>query len=85
MPQQRMQDARRQLSGLQLLAYKTEQAERRILQAAEERLDAVQSEIGTLRPRALADADAAERYQALILERGKLQQVIARSRQHLSA
>lgn len=85
MPQQRMQDARRQLNGLQLLAYKTEQAERRILQAAEERLDAVQSELGTLRPRVLADADAAERYQALILERGKLQQVIARSRQHLSA
>lgn len=58
-------------------------SERHILAAAQDRLQHVQKELGALKPRAVLDDAAGDRYQALILERGQLEQVIALAEHHL--
>lgn len=72
--------AAKRLAHLGGLAARTDAAERRILDAAEDRLRIVRAELDQLRPRALADDAAAERYQALTLESGQLDTVIANAR-----
>lgn len=76
--------ARERLGELAGLAAKTEAAERRILQRAEERLAEVQAEIEKLRPgiEGAADADQ-QRYLDLVSERGQIHTVIAKARKSL--
>ncbi len=58
-------------------------SERQILQAAQDRLTHVQTELTALPPKALLDDQAGDRYLALIQERGQLQQTIALAEHHL--
>ena len=69
--------ARTRLVHLAAVAERSNQAERRIHDAAVDRRSIVERELQTLRPRVNLDDAAAERYQALILERGQLDTVIA--------
>ncbi len=69
------------LGELAALSAKTEAAERRILGVALKRLDAIDEEVPPARRAALAGGSAErERYVQMILERGQIQQVIARAR-----
>lgn len=75
---------RAQLGDLAGLTAKTEAAERRILAAAEKRLDEVQALIERARPGIEAAPDSAQgRYLDLVTERGQLQTVIGKARQAL--
>ena len=58
-------------------------SERQILQAAQDRLTHVQTALIALKPKALLDEQASDRYLALIQERGQLQQTIALAEHHL--
>ena len=58
-------------------------SERRILVAAQNRLQQVQTDLAALKPRAVLDDTVGQRYLALIQERGQLQQVIAMAEHHL--
>ena len=51
--------------------------EKRILDAAQDRLKKVQAQLKTVQPRTLLEESAADQYQELILERGQLQHTIA--------
>lgn len=73
--------ARRRLAHLSGLRARTAAAEARILDAARARLDAVDADLVRLRPRVNTDPHAAERYQALVLERGQLHRVASQSQQ----
>lgn len=76
--------ARRRLGHLAGLEAETAAVERKILQAAEDRLAAVQADLERLRPRAtMPGSEAAARYEELTLERGHLSLVIAQARQEL--
>lgn len=75
--------ARQRLIHLAGLAAKTEASERRILSAAEHRREEVRGELERLRPRAVADRAAGDRYQELTAELGQLEAVIARAHQAL--
>lgn len=73
--------ARSTLGELGSLASKTEQAERKILESAELRLDDVQSQIERLRAGIeIAPQSDQDRYAALIAERGQLNIVIAKAK-----
>lgn len=61
----------------------TRSVEQQILKGAVKRLSDVNREIEELRRAVLDDRETADRYQHLILERGRLQEVIARSRERL--
>lgn len=76
---QRLAACRTRLAHLGGIAARTEETERRILAAAEERRETVSRDLATLRPRVLLDPAAAEQYQALTLESGQLSQVVARA------
>ncbi len=77
-----IKDTRAHLGELAHLSAKTEAAERRILDLAEKRLTALEGEMREARGGALTgDGD---RYAQLVMERGQLQQVIARARSVLS-
>lgn len=80
---QHIAGARRRLTHLAGLADRTAAAERRILDAANDRRSAVDVDLGKLRPQVDLDDSAADRYQSLTLERGRLDTVIARARQVL--
>ena len=71
--------AKRRLAHLAGLRARTDEADRRIRAAAEERHAAVLADIGRLRGRAGFDPAAADAYQRLTIERGQLEQVIAQS------
>ncbi len=73
--------AKTRLAHLGGLAAKAHAAEQRILEAAESRLSDVEADIAKIRPRAIADQQAGDEYQALTLERGQLATVIAAARQ----
>lgn len=75
--------ARKRLGHLQGLAAQTEAAERKILAAAEHRMESVLADLKTLRPRVMTDPAAGDRYSELVMERGHLAQVIAQARQEL--
>lgn len=76
-------DTRSKLGELATMAHQTEQAERRILARATERLAEVQSDLKVARSEAMAGGG--DRYMELVAEQGQLQQVIAQARQVLSA
>ena len=76
--------AARRLAHLAGLAAITHGAEQRILDGATERHATVQRELVQLRPRARQDLAAGDRYQALTLERGQLETVIAQAQSHLA-
>lgn len=78
---QHIETTRRQLGELGAMAQQTEAAERKILERAETMLEDVQKKIEAARPRALVPgAEEGGQYQDLIMERGRLQQVIAQAR-----
>lgn len=82
---QHVENTRRQLGELGAMAHQTEQAERRILERAESLLADVQKKIDDARKTVLASgATASQEYQDLIMERGRLHQVIANARQVLA-
>lgn len=73
-----------QLGELGALASKTETAERRILESAEQRLQEVQQQIDRLQVGIdTAPDEEQQRYTDLVTERGQLHQVIAKSKQAL--
>ncbi len=67
------------LADLSRLGAVTDATDKAIVSAARERLERVNKDIEKLRPRALTDEAVAEHYQALILERGKLHQVMGKA------
>lgn len=76
-----IKNTRRQIGELARMAQQTDAAERKILERAETLLGEVQEKIEAARPRALVPgAQEAGQYQDLIMERGRLQQVIAQAR-----
>lgn len=73
-------DTRRQLGELGAMQASVEKSERDILARAESRLADVEKRIAGLRADALAtDGDAATQYEEMVLERGRLNQVIAQA------
>lgn len=79
-------DTRAHLGELDGLAKKTEASERGILQRATARLEQVEAMIERQRPGVEAAPDSAQdRYVTLVEERGRLQIVIAKSKEALSA
>lgn len=78
-----MDTPRRNLGELAQLSQRTEADERRILQQAQEMLTKVEGEMDGARTAALGAPADAERYQELVEERGRLQQVIAQAQQVL--
>lgn len=78
---QHIEDTRRQLGELGAMSAQTEAMERKILARAEEKLGEVEADIKKTRPLALVPgASEAEQYQRLIMERGRLMQVIAQAK-----
>lgn len=76
---------RAHLGELGAMAEKTEMAERRILEAAEKRLDQVEADIVKARPGVeAAGDDEQQRYLDLVAERGQLHTVIAKARKALA-
>lgn len=71
------------LAHLGALSAHTDSVERNILAAAEKRLEIVEADLSSLRPRVNLEEGAASRYQELVLERGNLNLVIARAKEAL--
>jgi hypothetical protein len=78
-PTRHIEAARKRIAHAGALLHASDQADRKILEAATARLKTVQSAIEATRKRAMHDPDAAERYQAAALEAGRLHHVIARA------
>ncbi len=76
----RVKERVKEASGL--LAH-TYAVEKNIVKAAIARLEKVTADLERIRRIAETDAQAAERYQALTLERGRLETVIAKGRETL--
>ncbi len=72
------------LGDLAALSAKTKAAEQRILDRALARDGEVSAKLDELRPQAMFDDAVAKEYQSLVLERGKLAQVIGLAKQRLS-
>ncbi len=68
---------RKRLGDLSGLEAQTEAVERKILEASRDRLDVVQADLDRLRPRVALDDGAAGAYEKLIIERGRLNTVVA--------
>lgn len=80
-----MDTIRRHLTELSAMAAKTEAAERRILAQAQRHLSEVEARIKKLRsPAMVPGAAEAEEYQQAIMDRGRLNQVIAQAEKLLS-
>ena len=80
-----METTRARLGELGALAARTEAAERRILELAEQRLEDVQAAIARARPGIeIAPTAAQDRYLSLISERAQLSAVIARAKAALN-
>ena len=76
---------RSNLGELAAMAAQTEEAERKILKMATERLAVVEGQLESARAAALAGGDQeGAKYQELINERGTLHQVIAKAKAILS-
>lgn len=75
------EQARQQLGELAAMSHQTEAMERKILARAEKLLAGVERGIDKARAEAMAGDDAAkDRYTEMVMERGRLQQVIAQAR-----
>lgn len=68
------------LSSLSRLSARTEKSEQKIHDAAVSRLDEVNARLESIRPDAVLHAG--DEYQSLILERGRLNQVVAQARKN---
>jgi len=68
------------LASLSSLSSRTEKSEQKILDAAVSRLDDVNAKIEAVSPDAVLHSG--DEYQALILERGRLHQVISMAHKH---
>lgn len=79
-----IEKTRSSLGELAGLSAKTEVAEKRILEAAEKRLQAVQAELGKFSNVESAPEDEQDRYMDLIAERGQLHMVIEKARKALA-
>ena len=77
-------NVRRQLVELSELSSKTEAAERKILETAEEKLAEINERLQKLRPDAVLDAGSSDEYQNLVNDRARLNLVIAQARKHLA-
>lgn len=78
---QQIENTRRHLGELGAMAAQTEAMERKILERAEGKLGEVERDIEKVRPKALLPGAAeATKYQELIMERGRLHQVIAQAK-----
>lgn len=79
--QAHIDNTHRQLGELAAMSHQTQEAERRILARAQEMLTQIEADIPAARSASLTgDGD---HYMHLIAERGRLQQVVASSRQYL--
>lgn len=78
--QAHIDNTRRKLGELASLSEKTESAERKILEHATKQLDQVDDDIVKARAAANADPSQAQKYMDMVSERGRLMQVIAKSR-----
>lgn len=78
-----LETTRRHLGELGALADKTERAERDILERAHKRLDEVTSRIQELFPHVHTQDDAGQEYTDLVMERGRIERVIANANQVL--
>jgi len=79
-PQSRHIDAaRKRTAHAGALLHASDQAERRILDAAHERLDRVQADLAAWRSRVMLDPATAAKHDAALVEQGQLNQVIARA------
>lgn len=74
---QHIENTRRQLGELGVMAAQNEAMDRKILERAESLLQDVQSRIGQSQGKAITESDE---YMELIEERGRLQQVIAHAK-----
>lgn len=71
---------RSRLADLHGMAQQTAAVEKRLLEHSQHRLNDVMADMDKLRPRVAADPAAADAYQRLVIEFGRLQQVIANAR-----
>jgi len=71
------------LYELNALQQQTQAAEQNILEASVQRLDRINADLLKLRRRVLTDESADKQYRELILERGRLHQVVANSRMYI--
>lgn len=76
---------RHRLKDLHHLAAQTAGVEKKILEAAEKRLIWVNREIAVLEKRLPGDEASEDSYRQLIIERGRLHQVIANAEEHLKS
>lgn len=82
-PDQATAVLRQRLAHLGGLSARTGETERAIMEAAEDRLKAIDADRDKLRNRVHSSATAADEYERLTLERGQCQLVIAQAREHL--
>lgn len=71
---------RSRLADLHGMAQQTAAVERRLLEHSQHRLNDVMADMDKLRSRVATDPAAADAYQRLVVEFGRLQQVIANAR-----
>lgn len=76
---------RARLAALEGHLSSIQEAEKRILQQAQQQVDAITEKLSQLRPRVLLDESAADEYTHLVEKRGRLNVVIAQARKHLGA
>ena len=78
---QHIETTRRHLGELAAMSHQTEAMERQILERAEKHLAKIEGEIDQARIDAVVGDDAAkDRYTEMVMERGRLHQVIAQAR-----
>lgn len=76
---------RARLAALEGHLSSIQEAEKRILQQAQQQVDAITEKLSQLRPRVLLDESAADEYTHLVEKRGRLNVVIAQARKNLGA
>jgi len=76
--EQAIKTLKRRLVDLSLLERESQATAKKIKQAASDRLDIVNSNLDKLRPRTIQNQEAANRYQALVNERGRLHIVLGK-------
>lgn len=79
-----IENVRRRIGELASLDAQTDAAERKILERAEKRLEAVQARMDELHPRAVVDNAAGTEYLTLAKERHQLNVIIETAKRNLS-
>lgn len=75
-----LEHMRSRLADLHGMAQQTAAVEKRLLEHSQHRLNDVMADMDKLRHRVATDQAAADAYQRLVIEFGRLQQVIANAR-----